>query len=148
MLSRRWRSVQIEEQLMEQEQNSWFCSKNGMIILYWFGFYLLLAFFTRFFAPIVAQPDMHTNYIKLWFPLFNFLGTEGVLEFIRNILIGVCIFDLVIMTRLFEEFDEIWFKLRLGLMIIAILPYFCMFVLYSHRFIERLVLTYLPRATD
>ena len=91
---------------------------------------------------------MHTNYIKLWFPLFNFLGTEGVLEFIRNILIGVCIFDLVIMTRLFEEFDEVWFKLRFGLMIVAALPYFCIFVLYSHRFIEGFVLTYLPRAND
>ena len=30
------------------EQNSWFCSKNGMIILYWFGFYLLLAFLPGF----------------------------------------------------------------------------------------------------
>lgn len=119
-----------------------------MIVLYWFGFYLLLAYFNSFFAPMVAQPEMHTNYIKLWFPLFNFLATEGIIEFIRNVLIGVCIFDLVIMTRLFEEFDQLWFKLRTGLMIAAALPYFCIFVVIFHRYVEGLVITYLPSAGE
>jgi hypothetical protein len=38
--------------------------------------------------------------------------------------------------------------LRFALMLIVALPYFCIFLVVSHRFIEGLVLKYLPRAVD
>ncbi len=109
------------------------------IILWWATMYLLVKSFTNMLTPFVVTRS-ELSYITCWLPVYNWLKTGDVVANIAWACSVLCMIDLFVVFRFFQDSEWISWTYHGILLLIVVFPYMCIGFAYLDFWVYGLIM--------